>query len=132
MTSTPQPPGQDSLRWPSPEEAVALPVTDLAFRVLAALAGSSGAHFIHRDFVAQKVFAAGQPDGLPPHTRVVIHGPNDAMEHHREFTAALDEAWSWLVQHGLLAVTSRQVTVSASAYFVTRLGHAVATGRETI
>lgn len=59
---------------------------------------------------------------------MIINGPDDAMDSHRELTAALDEAWAWLVQHGLLAVTSRQAYASTDAFFVTRLGHQVATG----
>jgi hypothetical protein len=69
---------------------------------------------------------------MPPNQRVIIHGPDDAMDSHRELTAALDEAWAWLIRHGLLAVTSRQAYVGTEAFFVTRLGREVVAGTKTI
>jgi hypothetical protein len=125
-------PNQDNT-WPSSEEATALSVRDLALRILARLASEHDDLVSQQNFVGQQAIAAGQPSGLAPYQRVIINGPKDAMDSHRELTAALDEAWAWLVQHGLLAGTSRWAPGDGTgAFFVTHLGHEVVAGRRTI
>ncbi len=103
------------LPWPSAEEVVALPVDELAIRILWRLVDAPDAPN-RINFVSQVVQEARGHVG---------HASVQALNEERELTFALSEAWDWLVAHGLLARDPRQ-TGGREFFFITRLGREIA------
>lgn len=107
--------------WPNADEALDVPVEELAMAILSRLTVT--------DWRGQRQWPnrSGQIVGwIREWDRAAGQARSDheALSARRDLVDALGEAWDWLVSEGLLA---RQAWINAShdAYFVTRRGHEI-------
>jgi uncharacterized protein (TIGR02391 family) len=112
--------------WPSPEDAVTLPIDDLALRMLRRLVERDRPLHDRTSFLRELIKEAGEKG--PSETMfMALKGEPGAEIHYGQ---ALAEAWSWLLNNGLIAPVYAEVFGGLlpldKDFFVTRLGHEAA------
>lgn len=92
---------------PPPDDAAALPTDALGLRVLAHLCDELTQRrrkfFSHVGFTSDLLLAAPKPATLQQYA---VTDSRQMREQYADYARALDEAWAWLVRHGLIAESS--------------------------